>query len=525
MGTTRNGEIRREQEGRTSSEVDGPTSGRILNGSLSHLGSATDGYLRKGDDFAADSFHDSEAWKLLEASSETADNMVQPSLGGEPDARWGVLTRAASAAQAKGDYPAANALCRRALALASNASMPEGAAMATMYLAYFEYQLGHLAAAETLVRRAREAAGGLGDDGDGSTSAQARLIVPCLALEGGISGLRGHWHRATNSYSRAFGLVDESTPNWIRCLLHTSRAAAIAPYDCTTSLSDLARAEELRDGIVEEPVEFVRWRISDASGVVALHTGDVPGAIKHFSECCEVTISVWHTAVAMLRCAKAHFLSDGRAEAGPLASRAVELLEAINSSYWLAQALLVLAELDPEVGASAMAQIDALDDGDPAFELLVSPRRTLRIDVGVKPGAWLGSDPILFIGRQAEFTLYALALAGPAGLSLSKLSELMWPSPTPSRLSQRVRTLLWQVRVALGEHGWRLVRDGDRLVLDDVGIAVDKPEDPDGILPNLSGMGNGVRGWLNRLVEECEHPAKADVAEHVAAHGEPRSAD
>lgn len=83
---------------------------------------------------------------------------------------------------------------------------------------------------------------------------------------------------------------------------------------------------------------------------------------------------------------------------------------------------------------------------------------TLRICLLGDAGVWLGEDRLVFLTHRAELAVFCLALAGPAGLHREVLVERLWPGAPADKGRQRLRTLLWQVRVAFGEDAWRLSR-------------------------------------------------------------------
>jgi DNA-binding SARP family transcriptional activator len=112
----------------------------------------------------------------------------------------------------------------------------------------------------------------------------------------------------------------------------------------------------------------------------------------------------------------------------------------------------------------------------------------LEITVVGVPSVRLRGEPVTFLTRHAELAVYLLALAGPGGILADDLGEMLWPSAPPARRRPRLRTLLWQVRTALGTHGWRVRRSDSTIVLHPDGAGLDL----------AAGGGDGERlleGW------------------------------
>lgn len=98
---------------------------------------------------------------------------------------------------------------------------------------------------------------------------------------------------------------------------------------------------------------------------------------------------------------------------------------------------------------------------------------TLRICLLGDAGIWLGEDRLVFLTHRAELAVFCLALTGRAGLHREVLVERLWPGAPADRGRQRLRTLLWQARMALGSEAWRLARRQQTVRLDITGAVVD----------------------------------------------------
>ncbi len=166
------------------------------------------------------------------------------------------------------------------------------------------------------------------------------------------------------------------------------------------------------------------------------------------------------------------------AEAAEALLQAKEIFERSNARFWLTQTYLVLAETDPQTFAFWQGQARTRSDEDPAYrrlfksegQRLLGPEQQLRIRLHGEPGVFIGDVPVSFATKQAELLVYALAVTHDGVAGREELTERLWPqSPT----SQKLRTALWQAKVALGAEGWRLHRDADKVVLQLRGVFVD----------------------------------------------------
>lgn len=109
------------------------------------------------------------------------------------------------------------------------------------------------------------------------------------------------------------------------------------------------------------------------------------------------------------------------------------------------------------------------------LEGVKAPAR-LRIEVLSEPGVYLDGRRVRFATRHAELGVYLLALAGTAGVRANRLSCWLWPKGPEDRWGPRLRTMLWQVRSALGDESGRLQRCGESVVLDLAGAELDLAE-------------------------------------------------
>ena len=64
-------------------------------------------------------------------------------------------------------------------------------------------------------------------------------------------------------------------------------------------------------------------------------------------------------------------------------------------------------------------------------------------------------------------------LAGRNGIRQDKLIDALWPNVPPPKASQRLRTLLWQIRQALAPYDHTLTRSHDVIRVEPTLVTVD----------------------------------------------------
>lgn len=109
----------------------------------------------------------------------------------------------------------------------------------------------------------------------------------------------------------------------------------------------------------------------------------------------------------------------------------------------------------------------------------------LRVRVGSVPALKVDGEPVHLPTRHAELVIQLLAVAGPEGVPAPWLCLFTWPGTDSARSGPRLRTLLWQLRTALGPERWRIQRRGEDIVFDlghadaaiDPSLAVTLPDD------------------------------------------------
>lgn len=143
----------------------------------------------------------------------------------------------------------------------------------------------------------------------------------------------------------------------------------------------------------------------------------------------------------------------------PILEQAYALLEGADARFWAARAALEASAVDVANAERWRDKAAALSNGDVAFVRLLRTDHELRLDHEDGGRVLLDGEPVQFLTRHAELTVYLLALAGPEGMDTSDLATRLWPEAPARRHRPRLRTCLWQIRKAVGDEHWRLRRD------------------------------------------------------------------
>jgi hypothetical protein len=161
-------------------------------------------------------------------------------------------------------------------------------------------------------------------------------------------------------------------------------------------------------------------------------------------------------------------------------TEAYEALLSADARFWAACAALQAAEADPDNGGEWRDKAIALSTGDPAFIRLLRTDHQLEIRSGagalapVSGGVYLDGEPVSFLTRHAELSLYLLILAGRDGLAATSLAGRLWPEAPARRHRPRLRTCLWQIRKSLGDEHWRVRRTATHIYFDADGVIFDR---------------------------------------------------
>jgi hypothetical protein len=160
-------------------------------------------------------------------------------------------------------------------------------------------------------------------------------------------------------------------------------------------------------------------------------------------------------------------LAGGRPEQGlAWLADATRRLDRLQARYDLVRALLAWSATDAPGASEARGLARRSSRPDSAFDRLWGHQPTLAIDLGAELPVAVAGRPVRFGSRRAQVLVLLLALRAGAALPTGEACEALWPGLGAATARPRLRTVVWQVRVGLGDEAWRLRRTAGELALD-----------------------------------------------------------
>ena len=290
-----------------------------------------------------------------------------------------------------------------------------------------------------------------------------------------VHGFRGEYEagqlEACEALSRArrVGIV------WYQGIALAMRAEFCAPADPPKAVADARRALELLRATGDQWWENAALRALGSATALAGHPS---GAVRLLEEAITSSPSPFENARCCLALAEVLVANGQISDAQPLLHHSRTVFHEAGAKLVLCQTLRLLAATSPERAPTFRAEAGAMATDDAAYDRVLDtgwPEAAVRITVRcMEPlSVAIDGEELSFMTENARRALFILALSGSAGLHQEELSEHLWPGAPATRVGQRLRTLLWQVRKALGSEAWRLERRGSVVVLNPINVEVD----------------------------------------------------
>ena len=296
-----------------------------------------------------------------------------------------------------------------------------------------------------------------------------QTVLQALGVSGMIWRLRGDDGRALANFDAALALAAAHGSVADEVYLRMLRIAGGDFPDGVTLEADLDRC---RSVLAELDDDRLRAHVDLAEGWGLVANGRSEEAIARIDAAVPILDSPIERAVNELRTAEV-LAADGHVEeARARAAAALETFASWRAGYWSARATVLLAGLDGDRSARRVRSLLADVPADLAYVRLVDPTGSLLIELDGPCVARRDGQPVGFLTRHAESALRLVIDAGADGITVDELAAILWPGADPARVGQRVRTMLWQVRSALGTDAWRLQRRRSVLTFNTVGCEV-----------------------------------------------------
>lgn len=372
----------------------------------------------------------------------------------------------------QGDMAGAQDLARIALQKAKSrpepALRPQG--FARLLLAFFAIYQGEFALAEAELALSEKAYGTLTDPLD---LAEKPLV---RTARGALHAFRAELAQAESCFDEALELAQHNTlAERYTAITKAVRAELTADVEPERSLADSRWAKDFWPE--EAGGTWKSWAMR-AGGAATRGAGDLVLSRSILEEAVEGDPSPLEASRSRLELAKTLIAiskgpgpksetSKAASDASTVLKEAVAVFSAAGARYWLTQTYLALAEAEPLAAAQWKDRARSDAYGDRAYARLFSldANQQLQIRLHGEPSVAIGETQVRFATSHAELLVYVLALAGEQGLDRDTVIARLWPGGDTARGAGRLRTALWQARVALGQEDWRLQRHGERLLL------------------------------------------------------------
>lgn len=378
------------------------------------------------------------------------------------------LTHLSLTAYHDGDLKGAAELADDAVGLARLRSDRRGEGLALIYRGLISLGIGEFGECLVAADAADELFAQIADVSD-------RYEWPLAAAERvGAYGHRRDVDSALIASVEALRRAEEVGTRWYAGITLAVRAEFCAHADPEQSLADGRAALDILREAGDPWWESCALR---ALGIATDVLGHPNGSIRLLREAAQLSPGVFERARSDLELADVYVRQNRMSDARPLLDACADVFRRAPADFLLCRTLRMLALVEPARGATWRAEALKRRRGDLAFDQIFDDRwaggRLIRVRCIGQTDVTLDGEPAHFLTHNAERAFLMLALAGERGVHQEVLSEALWPGAPADRVGQRIRTLLWQVRKALGGDAWHIRRRGQIVYLDPIDVAVD----------------------------------------------------
>jgi tetratricopeptide (TPR) repeat protein len=365
-------------------------------------------------------------------------------------------------AYAKGDLAGAEQRARDALLLADAAGNPGDSITPLVYLGFYAFCLGDFERASQLFGTAERVTASL------TESRNERALVQ--GFSGVVEAVRGRQAEADRYFADGLAQAEADEAPWYAVMVRTLRADYTARWAPHRSLVDARQAQQDAE-LLGDTWWHGLARYSEGAALAEL--GDLASARLVLEEAVTALANPIERGFAQLELGEVLLGLSDRPAARAVLEEARVAFEGAGARYWATRASLAMGSADRDRGGRWLRLARSTAVADPAYDRLFTPSQELQIKVLGRPAVLLDGHRVEFLTRHAELATYLLAIAGAKGVSAEDLSAVLWPGVDDRRAGPRLRTLLWQVRNALGREAWRVQRRRGLVLLDLTGVDVD----------------------------------------------------
>jgi tetratricopeptide (TPR) repeat protein len=368
-----------------------------------------------------------------------------------------------------GDVTESVKLAEEAIALAQRRANPRAEGVALIYRAFFALNAGDFGVAHSALVTAQRIFPAI-------ARRHERYEEPLVYVaRGTLLSLRGRHDEADQDFERAVALAEAIPEPWYIAMARTVWAEFTADRDPDRAYAELRWCIATFDQVNDR--WWLSWAVR-AQGIASRHMGRLAESEVILRKLLETPLNGLERGRTLLALGETMARGNRREEALDLLKESVDLLRTAGANYWVARALIALAEARAPGATRLRAQARELIDDRDAYRRLYGGRSRLVVNVLGEPAILVDDRRATFVGRRPALLIYMLALAGPAGLHWEEVAERLWPE-TPidgTRRRHSLRNEFYEAHQGLGSGCWRLEREGELMRLDMTGARHDLAE-------------------------------------------------
>jgi tetratricopeptide (TPR) repeat protein len=299
--------------------------------------------------------------------------------------------------------------------------------------------------------------------------------VPLLhSMAGILAAVRHDQAVADAAFAHALQAAADLDTPWYGAMARALRGEFTASWAPSRSLDDAltARREAIQMG--DGWWAALAWL---AEGNARRALGEDGAAIHAYEQATVELTNPLESARALLELGIVRLRRGERALARGSLIRALEVFDQGGAHYLAARTCAALVKAERNMGSHWLerGKQAAHAAGYEAAVYTFLDTATGHLAIEFTPTIRIHRDGsrVTFITRHAEIAVLTLTLAHPNGLDAGDLAAALWPGAPAARLGPRLRTLLWQIRNALGADAWRLVRHDSSISIDLAGVTFD----------------------------------------------------
>jgi hypothetical protein len=317
-------------------------------------------------------------------------------------------------------------------------------AIATVYLAFFNYWVGDFPRAAHALRQARLAS-------DRIAEPLNRYEMPLVcAVEGALCSIGGDRDTAEVRFEEALTEADRMQNEWYRAITLSARALLTASDDPLRALADARAALGYFDRVDE------RWWVAWATNSLAvahLAAGELHAGLAASEEMLAVDpLSPLERGRGLSTKAELLERSGDLGGAATAIREAIECFDTAGARFWAARAEVIAAAIDvprAEYHLRSARRRTISEPPPPAWSLMLRGRGRLDVRLLGRPRVSIDGHEVRFKTRAELEALALLTISSGAGVSHDDLADALWPEAAWGKVAHRVDNMVSSLRRTL----------------------------------------------------------------------------